>query len=57
VDDDTVAVPLGLLAFYWVRAFKPLVEHDVPQKPPNHKDTGLGFVKDGFRAAPGYIAV
>ena len=50
VDDDTVAVPLGLVALYWVRAFKPLIEHNVPQKPPNRKDTGLGFVKGGFRA-------
>ncbi len=50
VDDDTVAVPLGLVALYWIRAFKPLIEQDVPQKPPNRNDTGLGFVKEGFRA-------
>ena len=50
VDDDTVAVPLGLVALYWIRAFKSLIEHDVPQKPPNRNDTGLGFVKAGFRA-------
>ncbi len=50
VDDDTVAVPLGLVALYWIRAFKPLIEHDAPQKPPNRNDTGLGFVKAGFRA-------
>lgn len=50
VDDDTVAVPLGLVALYWIRAFKPLVEQGLPQKPPNRKDTGLGFVKEGFRA-------
>jgi len=50
VDDETVAVPLGLVALYWIRAFKPLIEHDVPQKPPNCNDTGLGFVKEGFRA-------
>jgi hypothetical protein len=46
----TVAVPLGLVALYWIRAFKSLIEHDVPQKPPNRNDTGLGFVKAGFRA-------
>ena len=50
VDDDTIAVPLGLVALYWIRAFKPLIEHDVPQKPPSRNDTGLGFVKEGFRA-------
>ena len=50
VDDGTVAVPLGLVALYWVRAFKPLVEHGLPQKPPGRDDTGLSFVKDGFRA-------
>ena len=50
VDDDTVALPLGLVALYWIRAFKPLIEHDLPQKPPNRNDTGLGFVKAGFRA-------
>jgi hypothetical protein len=50
VDDTTVAVPLGLVALYWIRTFKPLIEHDLPQKPSNSRDTGLGFVKDGFRA-------
>jgi SAM-dependent methyltransferase len=50
VDDDTVAVPLSLAALYWIRTFKPLIENDVPQKPPNRIDTGLGFVKAGFRA-------
>ena len=53
VNDDTVAVPLGLAALYWIRAFKPLIEHDVPQKPPSRNDTGLGFVKKGFRALRG----
>jgi hypothetical protein len=48
VDDRTVAVPLGLVALYWIRVFKPLVEAQIPQKPPNRKDTGLGFVKAGF---------
>ena len=49
VDDDQVAVPLGLVALYWIRAFKPLIEADIPQKPPNRRNTGLGFVKQGFR--------
>ena len=50
VDDDTVAVPLGLVALYWIRVFKPLIEQKVPQKPPNRNDSGLGFAKEGFRA-------
>ena len=48
LDDRTVAVPLGLVALYWIRVFKPLIEAQIPQKPPNRKDTGLGFVKAGF---------
>jgi hypothetical protein len=48
VDEHTVAVPLGLVALYWIRVFKPLIEAAVPQKPPNRRDTGLGFVKAGF---------
>lgn len=53
VDDDTVAVPLGLAALYWIRAFKPLIEHKIPQKPPSRNNTGLGFVREGFRALHG----
>lgn len=51
IDDDTVAVPLGLVALYWVRSFKSLVEHGIPQKPINRKGTSLSFVKKhGFGA-------
>jgi len=49
VDDTTVALPLGLVALYWVRAFKPLVEAGVPQMPVLSTGAGLGFVKEGFR--------
>ncbi len=49
IDDGTVAVPLGLVALYWIRVFKPLIEQDIPQKPPSRHKTGYGFVKDGFR--------
>lgn len=48
-DDGTVAVPLGLVALYWIRVFKPLIEQDIPQKPPSQYKTGYGFVKAGFR--------
>lgn len=48
VDDDTVAIPLGLLALYWIRMYKPLIEAGIPQMPQNTKGTGLGFVKEDF---------
>lgn len=47
--EDSVAIPLGLVALYWIRMFKPLVEAGIPQLPSNVKESGLGFVKDGFR--------
>ena len=50
-DDDTVAVPLGLVALTWVRLFKPLISAGLPQSPANVGSDGhkLGFVKEGFR--------
>jgi SAM-dependent methyltransferase len=50
VDDQTVAVPLGLVALYWIRQFKPLVAGDLPQMPKNRGVIGLGFAKGGFQA-------
>ena len=50
-DDDTVAVPLGLVALTWVRLFKPLISAGLPQSPTNVGSDGhkLGFVKEGFK--------
>jgi len=48
-DDDYVSVPLGLVALYWIRMFKPLVQADLPQSPTNRGMEGLGFVRYGFR--------
>jgi SAM-dependent methyltransferase len=45
--EDHVELPLGLVALYWLRMFKPLVEQGVPQAPAG---VGLAFVKDAFRA-------
>jgi len=45
-DDELVSVPLGLVALYWIRMFKPLLESDIPQSPDKR---GLGFVKEPFR--------
>lgn len=44
-----VSVPLGLVALYWVRLFKPLLDADLPQSPTNRGLDKLGFVRDGFR--------
>lgn len=46
--DDQVELPLGLIALYWLRMFKQLVEQDIPQAPGNRDGAGLGFVKDAF---------
>ena len=43
---EHVELPLGLVALYWLRMFKPLVAAGLPQRP----DGRLGFVRDGFRA-------
>ncbi len=48
--DDHVELPLGLVALYWLRMFKRLVEEDIPQAPGHRGGTGLGFVKDAFWA-------
>ena len=52
-DDETVSVPLGLVALYWLRLFKPLLQADLPQSPTNRGMKGLGFAGAGFRALSG----
>ena len=47
--DDTVEIPLGLVALYWIRLYLPLLKAELPQQPRNLGLDGLGFVKDGFR--------
>ena len=50
-NDDHVAIPLGLVALYWVRLFKPLLEVNLPQSVANDAaGKSLGFVKQGFMA-------
>ena len=51
--DDQIAVPLGLVALYWIRLFKPLLDAGLPQSPRNRGLDELGFVKAGFRALAG----
>lgn len=47
-DDDYVSVPLGLVALYWIRMYKPLLDKGIPQKPASSDGKGLGFVKEAF---------
>jgi SAM-dependent methyltransferase len=44
--DEHVELPLGLIALYWIRMFKPLVERKLPQLPGER----MGFVTDAFTA-------
>jgi SAM-dependent methyltransferase len=50
VNDESVAVPLGLVAVFWLRQFKPVLQAGLPQMPGNTGLDGLGFVKDAFRS-------
>ena len=48
--EDSVSLPLGLVALHWVRQYLPLVRSGLPQLPGNNGPGRLGFAKDGFRA-------
>lgn len=47
---EHVAVPMGLVALYWLRMYKPLIEHGLPQMPASRLGTGPGFLSDSFHA-------
>ncbi|WP_426197545.1 class I SAM-dependent methyltransferase [Massilia sp. DWR3-1-1] len=47
-EDESVVVPLGLVSLFWLRMFKPLVEHALPQMPASRLGTGPGFVTHSF---------
>ena len=49
-DDGSISLPLGLVALFWIRMMKPLVESDHPQTPTSRNGDGLGFVRQPFRA-------
>ena len=49
VNDEYVAVPLGLVAVFWLRQFKPVLQVGLPQMPTNIGLDGLGLVKDAYR--------
>ena len=44
---DAVLLPLGLVALYWLRLYKRLLDRNLPQR---SGGGGLGFVKDAYRA-------
>jgi SAM-dependent methyltransferase len=47
---DYVALPLGMVALFWLRMYKPLIENALPQMPANRTGARPGFVTDNFTA-------
>jgi protein-L-isoaspartate O-methyltransferase len=56
-DAESVVVPLGLVSLFWLRMYKPLIEHALPQMPPTHLGTGPGFVTNSFTSLRAVTAV
>ncbi len=49
VSEDRVELPLGLLALYWIRLYRPLLNENLPQSPINLSGTEkLSFAKFEF---------
>jgi len=49
-EHESVIVPMGLVALFWMRMYKPLIENGLPQMPPSRLGTGPGFITDSFNA-------
>ena len=49
-DSDYVALPMGMIALFWMRMYKPLIENALPQMPQSRMGTRPGFVTDSFNA-------
>ena len=49
-DERHISLPLGLVALYWLRLFKPLVAAGLPQAPTHRGMSGLSFIGKGYRA-------
>jgi SAM-dependent methyltransferase len=47
---DYVAIPLGMVALFWLRMYKPLMEAALPQMPATRTGARPGFVTDNFTA-------
>jgi SAM-dependent methyltransferase len=45
---DYVAIPLGMVALFWLRMYKPLIENALPQMPVTRTGSRPGFVTDNF---------
>lgn len=49
-ESDYVAVPMGMVALFWMRMYKPMIENVLPQMPISRMGTRPGFVTDSFNA-------
>ena len=49
-ENDRVAVPMGLVALFWMRMYKPLIENGLPQMPSSRLGAKPGFISDSFNA-------
>ena len=47
-EDEHVVVPMGLVALFWMRMYKPLIENGLPQMPLSRLGTGPGFITDSL---------
>ena len=47
---DFVVVPLGVVALFWMRMYKPLIDNALPQLSGSRLETGPGFINDDFTA-------
>lgn len=56
-DAESVVVPLGLVSLFWLRMYKPLIEHALPQMPLTRLGTGPGFVTNHFTSLRSVTAV
>jgi SAM-dependent methyltransferase len=54
---ESVVVPLGLVSLFWLRMYKPLIEHALPQMPGSRRGTGPGFVTHHFTSLRPVTAV
>lgn len=49
-ENEHVAVPMGLVALFWIRMYKPLIENGLPQMPQSRVGAKPGFITDSFNA-------
>lgn len=47
---ESVVLPMGLVALFWLRMYKPLIEGGLPQMPSNRAGNAPGFVTNNFTA-------